>query len=208
LAQQLTVQQQKEQQERDRTAALAEQERQMQEAQKQQEAAAASARARSLKETQHYNNKMDSDRRLAAKQRTTQQAAKDQADVQYQLQSALLNEKRTEDTTRDNFKGFSNEHNAAILAEQKRQQEANTARKHHEKATAAEAAQQDEQLRREMVRQERAKQEAERNSRSQLKDFHVAQKKEQQAKLEYLKKVVYTNPVHDDFFAQFGTSAR
>lgn len=41
-----------------------------------------------------------------------------------------------------------------------------------------------------------------------LRDQHLAQKEEKNLRTQYLEKVVYTNPVRDEYFEQFGKSCR
>jgi hypothetical protein len=59
-----------------------------------------------------------------------------------------------------------------------------------------------------MLRVDRAREEAERARLLALRDERLHQHKQKTLRDQYHNHVVYTNPVSDEFFQQFGTSGR
>lgn len=106
------------------------------------------------------------------------------------------------------FKGFSTSQKQSILNEQGNQQEYLKNQRLAAAEEEKEYASEQEQFRRESVRLERKRREEEANKRIELSNQRKQQDQEKQGRDHYFNKVVYTNPVSEEFFKQFGTSCR
>jgi len=106
------------------------------------------------------------------------------------------------------FKGMSVEQRQAILDEQARQKLVTEAKKADDDDAEAEYARQQEELRKERLRQARVQEAVRQQGRITLREEQKVQKREHDLKHDYLKKVVYQNPVHPSYFEQFGKSCR
>lgn len=106
------------------------------------------------------------------------------------------------------FKGFSTAQKTAILEEQQRQAEESRLKAQLEKEQQRVAEKQTEEARREALRMERLVQNRKLQDDSRLRTEQMVQKQEKDVREQYMNKVVYTNPVSESYFQQFGTSAR
>jgi len=161
-----------------------------------------------LKETQAYNLQQAADKKSSLRRSQQNQQIYNEQDMDAQLKSQILNEQYGDKTVPYQFKGFNQAQRQSILDEQKRQQQEMEAKRLKEKNNQEEYDRQQEEIRRETVRQQRLRAEAEQKARTELKNTHLAQKKEQDLKTRHLNKVVYTNPVAPEYFEQFGKSDR
>jgi hypothetical protein len=136
-----------------------------------------------------------------------EQVALNKAELAYANSSDFLNENRTDDQ-RESFKGFTAAQKAAILEERSRQ--INALREKRARATAEQSTydKSQEQIRRQLVIEERKKMAARNASAVELRKEHERQRTEKTARYDYLDSVVYTNPVQESYFSQFGTSVR
>lgn len=137
-----------------------------------------------------------------------------QEEINAMHQSKLLNEDQstTYHATNPNrrlryhFKGFSEEEQAAIIAEQARQMR----EKQDSRARDASAAQEDddrqEGFRRQLVLMERERINQDARNRREVRAYNEYQAAEKQARDANFKKNVYRNPVSAAFFDQFGRS--
>ncbi len=138
----------------------------------------------------------------------------DQTELSHTLSSALLNETVPTSSLGPNraipyhFKGFSTDQRQRILDEQYRQQQEARERRERELQEEKDYADQQEQNRRDLIRLQREKAALEAQKLQQLKDERLAQKKQKDLRDQYFNHVVYTNPVGEEFFQQFGTSCR
>jgi len=106
------------------------------------------------------------------------------------------------------FKGMTAEQKQAIVDEQQRQQLAAEAKRQKDAEDEAEHARQQEQLRKERVKQARVKEAVAQQGRITLREEHKVQKREKDLTIDHLNKVVYQNPVQPSYFEQFGKSCR
>lgn len=157
------------------------------------------------------NNRMNQSLALEKNQREARaarkQASLDQAEIKATLSSDFMTETRT-DGQRETFKGFTKAQRAAILEEQARQV---TALQERQAAASDEQQKYEndcEAVRRSLVIAERKKQASRRMAAVQLRQEHELQRNEKNMRYDYLDNVVYTNPVDDSFFQQFGQSVR
>lgn len=157
-------------------------------------------------ELAEYNKQMAAGRKSELRRNEQQEQYKNDLEIENQLNSDFLNEAR--DATSYNFKGFSAEERQRILEEQKRQMEETQLQRLKNAQDEADYAKQHEEVRRTMIIQEREKQAQARQVELDLKYERAAQKSEKDLRENYLNKVVYTNPVKDDFFDQFGRDCR
>lgn len=214
LAQQMQLQMDREARERQDEADYATHQQRILEMKLQNEKeqhAAAVARNRA---TQEYNQQVAAQKANSRMRYSAQQHHANEAEMNATLGSALLNETVPPSALGDHraipyhFKGFSTQQRQDILDAQARQQEALQQKRIQERLEEKDAAAQAEAIRREMLRIDRQKEEYERQRLLALKDERFHQHKQKTLRDQYYNNVVYTNPVREEFFQQFGTSAR
>jgi hypothetical protein len=132
----------------------------------------------------------------------------DDMELSSQINSKFLNEGVSARAGTASFKGFSTAQRQRIIDEQQLQQEELRARSLRDQKEERDYAQQQEEIRRAMVKADR-----EREARRQQATLNLAKEREMQAKektlrYDYLDNVVYTNPVQESFFDQFGRGCR
>jgi len=160
------------------------------------------------------NQTLTSLKKVEQKSQEEMNQKKDNEDIEAQLRSDILNESvfgsalGPNRTVPYHFKGFSQEKRQAILDEQRRQQEQLKVAREQSHVEEKDYAQQQEQIRRELIKQEREKQRLHLQRTMTLKEEIQAQKKQKDLRTQYLDKEVYTNPVSEQFFDQFGQSCR
>jgi len=165
-------------------------------------------------QTLQVNQTLSTIKKVNQKSQEEMNQKKDNEEIDAQLHSAILNESvygsalGPNRTVPYHFKGFSQEKRQAILDEQRRQQEELRAARDRSYADEKDYAQQQEQIRRELIKQEREKQRLHLQRTLALKEEIQAQKKQKDLRTQYLDKEVYTNPVSEQFFDQFGQSCR
>lgn len=182
---------------------------------------AKAARRKASEEVARYNKEMAA--RKVAKQRFTAEKSLRQAttELDQALQSQFLNEDPattmslhpatvSQPTRRVpyHFKGFSVQERQSIVDQQRQQQLELRNRRIKEQQDEMDYARQQEDLRREMIRQDRERARVQATNLKTLQYVHRAQKQEQDARTDYINKNVYVNPVDAAFFDKFGTSAR
>lgn len=163
---------------------------------------------------QTYNQTLYNQRRAELRNTALKNQSADDDEIQATLHSQLLNESVTQHayelgkTVPYNFKGFTTAKRQAILDEQARQQE--ELRQRREKSWQEEKnyAEQQEDIRRNLIKAERERNEQAQQRLQALKQERLTQKKEKDLRDQYFNNVVNTNPVTEDYFNQFGTSCR
>jgi hypothetical protein len=214
LAQQLAAQQDKEARERADEADYAEQQRYISEMQRRNEEERAAAAVQRQRGVQEYNQQVSAQKNQSRLRHAAQDAAADQAELGNTLHSALLNEAVAPSALGAHravpyhFKGFSQTQRQAVLDAQAQQAAELAQKRVAERLEAADYARQTEQQRREMLRVDRARDEAERARLLALQDERRHQHNQKTLRDQYTNHVVYTNPVKEEYFQQFGTSAR
>lgn len=106
------------------------------------------------------------------------------------------------------FKGFNAQQRQMILDEQNRQREKNVASTLQQKHDQAAYDREQEEYRRIIVAADREKGAQAHAARMNLRAEHMKQAKEKTLRQQYLDNVVYTNPVKESYFDQFGRSCR
>jgi hypothetical protein len=214
LAQQLQIQADKEARERQDAADHAAAQAtilEMKLANERSQAEAAMARNRA---TQEYNQQVVAQKSNARLRHASQNHAANVTELNHTLSSALLNESVAPSALGEHrtipyhFKGFSSQQRQDILDAQAAQQAALQQKRIHERLEEKDYALQSEMIRREMLRADRAKEEHERQRLLALNEERFAQQKQKTLRDQYHNNVVYTNPVREEYFQQFGTSGR
>jgi len=173
----------------------------------QQEAEAARRRLALAKEGLRYNQQLAIQVAAGKDRERMKEEARSQAEVNATMNGDLLNE-RVLNSQRDGFKGFTPEQRSAVLAEQQRQVEALRQKRKDEAAWEKGWQDDAESVRREMVKKDRAKMAAATQRNVQYRKTQEDQAGEKQRVYDYLDNVVYTNPVKESYFQQWGQSAR
>jgi len=214
LAQQLAAQADREARDRQDAADYAEQQARIMELQRRNEEDRAAQAAARLRATQEYNQQVAAQKSQSRMRHAANTQAANQAELSATLGSALLNEQvlpsalGAHRAVPYNFKGFSTSQRQAVLDAQAAQAAALADRRVAERLEEADYARQSEAVRREMLRVDRAREEAERARLLALRDERQHQHKQKTLRDQYHNHVVYTNPVKEEYFQQFGTSAR
>jgi len=158
-------------------------------------------------ENYRYNRQLAVETSAEKQRERMKDEARSQAEVNQTCNGDLLNE-RVHNSQRDGFRGFTKAQREAVLAEQQRQVAALRA-KQAEEASWEKGWQDDsERVRRELVKKDRAKMQAATQRKIQVRKEQELQRAEKQRHYDYLDNVVYTNPVQESYFGQFGQSAR
>lgn len=214
LTQQLSTQMDREARERQDEADYAATQAQILEMQRRNEEEremAAMARKKAMLE---YNQQMAAQKQQSRMRGSAQEQHANNHELASTLSSALLNETVPASALGPHravpyhFKGMSSAQRQQILDEQAAQQAALANRRLQQAQEEKDAAAQSEAIRREMLRMDRQKEEYERARLQALKEERQNQAKQKTLRDQYLNHVVYTNPVKEEFFQQFGTSAR
>jgi hypothetical protein len=214
LAQQLAIQSDKEARERQDEADHAQHQSRILEMKLQNEADQQAAAIARNKATQEYNQQVAAQKANARARFATQNHHSNASELSLTLSSALLNETVAPSALGDHrtipyhFKGFSSQQRQAILDAQAAQQAALQQKRVSERLEEKDYALQSELIRREMLRVDRQKEEHERQRLLALKEERFHQQKQKTLRDQYHNNVVYTNPVSEEFFQQFGTSGR
>lgn len=106
------------------------------------------------------------------------------------------------------FKGFTVEDRQAILDQQRQQQLELEQRRQQQTAEQRAYDNQQDKYRRQLILADIQQRQYQTKQRQSLSEVHERQAREKQARDRYLDAVVYTNPVKEEYFQQFGTSAR
>ena len=214
LAQQLAIQADKEARERQDEADYAEQQANILAIKKRNEEDAAAAAAARLRSQQEYNQQQSAQKSQSRMRHASATQHANNDELANTLGSALLNETVAPSALGDHrsipyhFKGFSAERRQQILDDQFRQTQELQQRRIADRLSEADYARQSEAVRREMLRADRAREELERARLVALKDERAHQHKQKTLRDQYHNHVVYTNPVSEEYFQQFGTSGR
>lgn len=176
------------------------------EARAQMEAEAAAQAAAATRATADYNAKLGVERQAALRRSRARDAELARLEVEQNLASDVLNEK--DNGMREDFKGFSKTQRLAILEVQRGQIEELRQTRRREEARDAAYNQSAEQARRELLIQERAALRAARAKSVAVRKTQEVQHRDKTMRYDYLDNVVYTNPVQESFFEQFGQSDR
>lgn len=183
---------------------------------KEQEQRIAALRTEHEAELANFNRVQLEAKRQREQEAKATEAKQSQAEIEFQLSNAFMTE-AFDSTLRAgnparyipyNFKGMSHAQRSAIVSEQQRQVEELEQRRRAERQTEAEAAARAEAARKEALRLQKQAAEAKARDRRALQSELVKQKLETDARWSYMNGVVYTNPVAETYFEQFGTSAR
>jgi len=172
---------------------------------KNQEEEAARVRRRMQEETVEFNKQL-SQQQMAQRSR---QAQMDQAlndmELSNQMNSNFLNEGAKNGGA---FKGFSSSQRQRILDEQHQQMQEAADVRQRQLAEARAYDQQQEDIRRAMVRADRQQQAYKTQALKNLQLERTMQAKEKTMRYDYLDNVVYTGSVTEEFFDKFGKSCR
>lgn len=171
-----------------------------------QEDEAVRVKRRMQEETVEYNKQL-SQKQAAERSRSAQLSqALDDMELSNQMNSNFLNE-GTKGTSA-NFKGFSTSQRQRILDEQ-HQQMMEAAGKHERELQEARAYdQQQEDIRRSIVKADRQQQAYKAQALKNLSLERTMQAKEKNLRYDYLDNVVYTGEITEEFFGAFGKSCR
>lgn len=214
LAEQLAIRQAEEDQRRADEAAYAATQRSVMDAISAHESQAAESRAQLAREASERNKQLAQEKKAQSRRHHADEHFRNETDMTNTLSSDLMNEAVTGSaygahrTLPYAFKGMTVDQRQRILDEQHAQKEALRFKREKEQADEKDHALQQEAIRRSLVMHERERVAADRQSRTTLRDEHKRQAREKNLKDDYLNRVVYTNPVNDDFFGQFGKSSR
>lgn len=214
LSQQLSMQSDREAKERQDDADYAFHQSQILALKKRNEEDHAAQTAARLKSIQEYNLQVSAQKTQSRARGSAQNHAADQEELDSTLSSALLNEYVPPSALGNhrsipyNFKGFSVDQKQNILDTQAQQIRIAQDRRDQERLNQANQDKLSEQVRREMIRADRAREEMERAKLIALKDERQNQHKQKTLRDQYNNHVVYTNPVSEEYFQQFGTSGR
>jgi len=173
-------------------------------------------RARERAEVQRYNfEQAEAKKRtkLLQKELESELAAKE---IQTVLSSSLMTEsldatRRSDNPNRHipyNFNGFSEEKRRQILEDQLKQMQEKQLRQQQEKQEQQEYESQQEEIRKQLLRLQRLEAVRRAEESARVRAVQQLQKREHEARYSFIEKTVYSNPVEDSFFEQFGTSAR
>lgn len=214
LTQQLRVQMSREERERQDEADYAATQAQILSMQQRNEAEREAASMARRKQTLEFNQQVAAQKSQSRLRGAAMEQQANEHELASTLSSALLNETVSPSALGAHrpvpyhFKGMSASQRQAILDAQAAQQAELANRRLREAQEEQDAAAQSEAIRREMLRLDRQKEEYERARRLALQQERAAQAKQKTLRDQYLNHVVYTNPVKEEFFQQFGTSAR
>lgn len=175
--------------------------------QEQQQNQANFERKRAQRELVEYNKQMASSQRSERVRESQMRQAQDDEELDRTLSSSFLNE-GINGGNATNFKGFTTEQRQTIMDEQKQQLDDLRNRRMAEAANEREYAQQQEDIRRAMVKADRAKIAFAKQKAVNLAQERHVQAKEKTLRYDYLDNVVYTNPAQSEFFDQFGRDCR
>ena len=177
-----------------------------------QERLAASKQEAEILEKQRvsiYNRQLAHEKKLKELNNinTTNQLNKN--DILHHNSSHLLTENNKIDGNNGfTFKGFTTVERQQILDEQHRQIQEKNQRIQEESAEQAKWATMSEAHRREQIRLHAERQRQEQLQRVLVRDQRLLQARQKQITDAYLNTEVYTNPVQEEYFEQFGTSCR
>jgi len=139
-------------------------------------------------------------------------------ELQQTLNSDLLTEtvhprlqggsKKCSDALPYHFKGFSVNQRQEILDIQQQQLQAINAKRAAEREAEEAFNEQQVNIRRQLMLQERQRQQQKVQERASLESTRRVQQKDHKTRTDYLNNTVYQNPVDPSFFQQFGTSCR
>lgn len=214
LAQQLALQADREARERQDAADYATHQAYILQLKKQNEEDKAAQSVARLKGVQEYNLQVSAQKRQTAARASAAQQVANNDELAATLSSPMLNELVPTSALGENrtipyaFKGFTAERRQAILDAQYNQAAALADKRVQQRLEEADYARQSEAVRREMIRADRAREEQERARLVALRDERAHQHKQKTLRDQYHNHVVYTNPVREEYFQQFGTSGR
>lgn len=214
LAQQLATLSDKEARERQDEADLFAQQQNIIELKKQNELDKAAQAAARNRATQEYNLQQAAQKSNTRARFASQNQLSNTQELNATLTSALLNEAVPTSALGEHrsipyhFKGFSSQQRQAIVDAQHAQVSMNADKRIRERLEEADYAAQNESVRRDMIRVDRAREEYERARLLALRDERAHQHKQKTLRDQYHNNVVYTNPVREEYFQQFGTSGR
>lgn len=129
-------------------------------------------------------------------------------EVQQQMSSQFLNDANGKPIRNSGFKGFSKAQRDQILEDQRQQVAELQAKRNAEQQLQNAQDQDSENVRRALVRKDRENMNLRKHNNVQLRKEHERQRTEKDLRFNYLEKVVYTNPVGEGYFEQFGQSCR
>jgi len=173
-------------------------------------------RARDRAEVQRYNfeqAEVKKQKKQLEKEMESELASKE---IQTVLSSTLMTEsleatRRSDNPNRHipyNFKGFSEEKRREILEDQLKQIQEKQLRQQQEKRAQQEYESQQEEIRKQLLRLQRLEAVRRAEAAARVRAVQQLQKREHEARYSFIEKTIYTNPVEESFFEQFGTSAR
>lgn len=214
LAQQLAMQADREARDRQDAADYATHQAYILQLKKQNEEDKAAQAVARLRGVQEYNLQVSAQKRQSAARSSAANQSANNDELANTLSSPLLNEVVQPSALGDHrtipygFKGFSAARRQEILEAQYDQAQQIAEKRVAQRLEEADYARQSEAVRREMIRADRAREEAERARLVALKDERMHQHKQKTLRDQYHNHVVYTNPVREEYFQQFGTSGR
>lgn len=182
------------------------------------EAQAQANRAEEMRQTVRINQQLAAEKKFREQQERNRNQRMQNEELANTLSSALMTEdvgQRVMGGARGctsalpyHFKGFSTDQRQEVLDIQQRQIQELQARRDAERAEEQRYHEEQEALRRQLLKHDRAREVAKQQERQALLVERSNQAKDQTLRTNYLKNVVYQNPVQEDYFGQFGTSCR
>jgi hypothetical protein len=170
-----------------------------------QEEEAARVRRRLQEETVEFNKQL-AQQQMSKRAREAQLSqALDDMELSNQMNSNFLNEGAKSGGA---FKGFSSSQRQRILDEQHQQMQEAAEARQRQVLEARAYDQQQEDIRRAMVKADRQQQAYKTQTLKNLQMERTMQAKEKTMRYDYLDNVVYTGEITEDFFNKFGKSCR
>lgn len=155
-----------------------------------------------------YNKQMTAERRAKEQQDNRARQEIEDEEVSTALNGRFLNEDTHGEPARSNFKGFTTQQRQEVLDTRKTQLEAAREKVRLEKDDEMKYAEEQERIRRAMIVAERQKTSYATQERLNVAAERTVQAKEKTMRYDYLDNVVYTNPVSEHYFSQFGNDCR
>lgn len=182
------------------------------------EATAQANRTQELLQITRQNQQLAADKRQRESSARRRELQQNSQEIHNTLTSALMTEdvgarvmggaRACTSNLPYHFKGFTTDQRQSILDTQQQQINELNARRERERREEQEYHDQQEAIRRQILLAEREQNNKKKQERQALGLTRSLQAKENNLRTNYLDRVVYQNPVSEDFFGQFGTSCR
>ncbi len=158
--------------------------------------------------TQAANAAAAQQKKESQRQRQSLEAAEEAKELNFTLYNPFMTESVRPTDTSYCYKGMSQQERQSVLDGVQRQQEERKERREKERSEARAYDAQQAEYRRQVVLHDIEARERAQASREAVKEERLRQSREKAIIDRHLNEVIYTNPVSEDFFAQFGTSCR